>query len=163
MKYNYLKIAEIIKEKRLESGMSQRQLGLVSGISHTEISTIEKGMKMNYSLLMLIKLCEVLDIDFTELLRESGYLEDNTIKKYRVLAQSKKEEYYFIKAKSANEVYKNVLEFIRKNKIFGNDNVGALTFNVVETNEDFTDELDISELLEENLDDEEEEYDVFFV
>ena len=35
MKYNYLKIAEIIKVKRLESGLSKRQLASLVGVSDT--------------------------------------------------------------------------------------------------------------------------------
>lgn len=154
MRYNYLKIAEIIKEKRLESGMSQRQLGEIAGISHTEIGTIEKGMKLNYSLLILIKLCEVLDIDFVELLKTAGYIENNTTKKYKVIAQNKNEETYLVRAKNYQDACKNVYEFIKKNNIFGNKNIGRIRFNVSETDEDISDELDINELFKE--DDEEE-------
>ena len=64
MKYNYLKIAQILKEKRVESGMSQRQLASLVGVSHTEINKIEKGMVINYNLILLIRLCELLDIEF---------------------------------------------------------------------------------------------------
>ena len=154
MRYNYLKIAEIIKEKRLESGMSQRQLGEIAGISHTEIGTIEKGMKLNYSLLILIKLCEVLDIDFVELLKTAGYIENNSTKKYKVIAQNRNEETYLVRAKNYHDACKNVYEFIKRNNIFGNKNIGRIRFNVSETNEDISDELDINELFKEDEEDE---------
>ena len=154
MKYNYLKIAEIIKQKRLESGMSQRQLGEVAGISHTEIGTIEKGMKLNYNLLILIKICEVLDIDFVELLKASGYLENHVIKKYRVIAQNKSEETYLVRAINSHEACKNVYEFIKRNNVFGNKNKGTIRFNITETDEDISDDLDINELFDEDEDEE---------
>ena len=69
------------------------------------------------ALIILIKLCEVLDIDFTELLKTAGYIEDKTIKKYRVIAQNKSEETYFVRARNAHEACKNVFEFIKKNTI----------------------------------------------
>ena len=45
-------------------------------------------------------------------------------------------------------------EFIKKNNIFGNKNIGRIRFNVSETDEDISDELDINELFKEE--DEEE-------
>lgn len=158
MKYNYLKIAEIIKEKRLESGMSQRQLASLVGIGHTEITRIENGMRTNYNMVLLIKICNELDIDFVQLLQTAGYLDNNSLKNYKVKAQCKKEDLFLVKAYTPKEAYKNVYEFIKKNKIFGDYNDELIQFNVCETEENLSDELDISELFE----DENEEYDGIF-
>ena len=52
MKYNYLKLAEILEEKREEKGYSTRELGEIVGVSHAEISRIENGMRPNISKIM---------------------------------------------------------------------------------------------------------------
>ena len=72
MKYNYLKLAEILKEKREEKGYSTRELGEIVGVSHAEISRIENGMRPNFSFLILAKLCNELEIDMMNLLDDAG-------------------------------------------------------------------------------------------
>lgn len=55
MKYNYLELAETLKEKRKEKGISTRNLGEKVGVSHTEISRIENGMRPHFSFVILSK------------------------------------------------------------------------------------------------------------
>lgn len=74
MKNNYVFIATIFRGRRIELGYSKRKLASLVGISDTELSRIEHGERENYNLLTLLKLCEVLRIDFIRLLVASGYL-----------------------------------------------------------------------------------------
>lgn len=77
MKNNYLLLAEVLKRKRIKLGLSQRELGRLSGVSHTEIFRIENGERLEYNLTILLKLCDILGINIIELLIATGYLSKN--------------------------------------------------------------------------------------
>ncbi len=77
MKNNYLLLAEVLKRKRIKLGLSQRELGRLSGVSHTEIFRIENGERLEYNLTILLKLCDTLGINIVELLIATGYLSKN--------------------------------------------------------------------------------------
>ena len=77
MKNNYLLLAEVLKRKRIKLGLSQRELGRLSGVSHTEIFRIENGEILEYNLTILLKLCDTLGINIVELLIATGYLSKN--------------------------------------------------------------------------------------
>lgn len=79
MKNNYAMIAEIFKNRRIELGLSKRKLACLVGISDTELSRIEHGERENYNLITLIKLCDVLDLDFIKLLVAAKYLKHNDV------------------------------------------------------------------------------------
>ena len=74
MKYNYVLLAEILRRMRLFMGYSKRSLAEAVGISHTELTRIENGNRENYNLLTLIKICDVLHIDFIAFLKITNYL-----------------------------------------------------------------------------------------
>ncbi len=74
MKNNYLLLAEVLKRKRIKLGLSQRELGRLSGVSHTEIFRIENGERLEYNLTILLKLCDILGINVIELLIATGYI-----------------------------------------------------------------------------------------
>ena len=74
MKNNYLLLADILKAKRTIFGDSLRRVAGEVGISHTELARIENGNRENFSLLTLVKLCEVLNIDVIKLLMITGYV-----------------------------------------------------------------------------------------
>ena len=74
MKFNYVLLAEILRRMRLFMGYSKRSLAEAVGISHTELTRIENGNRENYNLLTLIKICDVLHIDFIALLKITNYL-----------------------------------------------------------------------------------------
>lgn len=73
-KNNYVLLAEILKMRRIVSGLSLRQLANEVGISHTELARIENGSRSNYNLLTLINICNILGMDFIRLLKITGYL-----------------------------------------------------------------------------------------
>lgn len=66
---------DYLRTKRLEKGMSQRQLAAVSGISNSEISRIEAGDRQNPSPAVLRLLAGALGLPYEELLAEAGYLQ----------------------------------------------------------------------------------------
>lgn len=74
MRNNYLLLAEILKAKRILSGNSLRNVANEVGISHTELARIENGNRENFSLLTLVNLCEVLNVDIVKLLMITGYV-----------------------------------------------------------------------------------------
>lgn len=67
-------IAELIKSKRVELDISQRQLASISGLSNSEISRIEAGQRKSPSPVILLALSAALDIPYDTLMREAGYL-----------------------------------------------------------------------------------------
>ena len=79
MKNNYGFIAEVFRKRRVMLGYSKRKLAAIVGISDTEISRIEHGERENYNLVTLIRMCEVLKIDFIYLLVLAGYLPSDQI------------------------------------------------------------------------------------
>lgn len=57
----FVKIGEIIREKRLDKGLSQTELARMARIKQPDISKIESG-KINITLETLLRLCKILDI-----------------------------------------------------------------------------------------------------
>lgn len=74
MKYNYLLIGEILRNERLKNKYSVRSLARLVGMSDTELSRWENGERINYNLILLIRLCEILKINFIKLLKVCNYL-----------------------------------------------------------------------------------------
>ena len=62
MKFDYLKLAEIIKTRRLEKDISTRKLAEKIGISHAEISRFENGLKPSFYFIPFVKMCKELEI-----------------------------------------------------------------------------------------------------
>ena len=60
MKFDYLKLAEIIKTRRNELGISTRKLAEKIGTSHAEISRFENGEDISLS--NFLKLMRALDL-----------------------------------------------------------------------------------------------------
>ena len=53
----------------------------LTGINHSEVSRIENGLKPKIDIIALIKICEVLDLDFEKLLKVTNYLVDEDYRK----------------------------------------------------------------------------------
>ncbi len=62
----FLKIGKLIREARIEKGLSQRELAFKAGMKQPDISMIEKGKK-NITMETLTCLCKILEIKKLEL------------------------------------------------------------------------------------------------
>lgn len=70
--YNY-GLDRIIKEKRIEKGLSQRELARRCEVNNSLISRIEDAKIAKPNFLVLKKLAEILELDMLELLVVSNY------------------------------------------------------------------------------------------
>ena len=121
MKFDYLKLAEIIKKTRMEKNISTRKLAESIGVSHAEISRFENGLKPNFYFIPFIKLCKELDLDLFVLLKTIG-LYDNDFKNiYIVKITNVNEDYFEIKAENDFDAASKVLEFVINNDIIEMD------------------------------------------
>jgi transcriptional regulator with XRE-family HTH domain len=71
-------IGEYIEQLRIEKGLTQRYLAELSGISNTEISRIEAGKRICPSPAILRALSKALNIEYSELMKTAGYIEEVT-------------------------------------------------------------------------------------
>lgn len=69
-------IANLVKTARKKKGYSARKLAELCNISHTEISNIEKGLRVKPAILTLKGFEKYLDLDYKELARLVGYSEE---------------------------------------------------------------------------------------
>ena len=69
---------EYVKRRRMERGLSQRQLAAMSGVSNSEISRIEAGERQNPSPAVLRAIAKALAVPYEEILAEAGYLDAGT-------------------------------------------------------------------------------------
>ena len=58
----------IIRALRLKRGMTLNQLAVLSGVSKSYISYIERGLQKNPSIIVLKKISEALDVEFIQLI-----------------------------------------------------------------------------------------------
>ena len=77
--YNHLlqHLATNIKTRRKQLDITQEALALDAGIDRAYISQIERGIS-NPSLLVLVKVAEILDVEVVELLANSAELDTKT-------------------------------------------------------------------------------------
>ena len=95
--------SKIIKDIRESKGLSQRKLAKIINISNAELSKIESGERQIPNLVTLISVCELLNINFTELLKETGFLGYKGCKVYEVTVQKVLSKKIKINAKSEEE------------------------------------------------------------
>ncbi len=94
MKNDVVLLASIIKKRRITLGYSLRSLAKEVGISHTELARIENGNRTNFSLVVIARLCEILKLDFINLLTITGYIPSNSqINNYFENYDTDEEEY----------------------------------------------------------------------
>ena len=121
MKFNYYLLGEILKERRKEKGLSKNKLAQYVGISQPEVTRIENGIRTIPNIVTLIYFCEVLDLDFIELLKVTGFVDEKNsimkgnfdMKKYKVNAKKDKELEFIVYADSeekAIEIVQDVLD-----------------------------------------------------
>ena len=151
MKFDYLKLANIIKTRRNEKGISTRKLAEKIGISHAEISRFENGLKPSFYLIPFVKMCEELELDIEDLLIEVGLLSEIEDKKYEVKIKNVNEDYFEIMAKNPREAAIIVTKFVIENGIIELDSSQEIVVDVVEI---FDEEEENSDEIEEEIDEE---------
>ena len=74
MKYDCSLMGYLLKHERLRKGYSVRSVAMAINISDTELGRIENGFRKSVNLITLIRLCDVLKINFIKLLKVTNYL-----------------------------------------------------------------------------------------
>lgn len=149
MKFDYLKLAEIIKTRRNEKDISTRKLAEKIGVSHAEISRFENGLKPSFYFIPFVKMCKELDLDLMDLLIEVGLLNEPTDKKYEVKVSNVNEDFFEIEAKNEKEAAIIVAKFVIENEIIELNPNKKIDIEVEENDEEY----------EEDLEDDDEELD----
>lgn len=138
MKFNYLELANTIKERRLEKGISTRKLAEKIGISHAEISRFENGLKPNFYFIPFIKLCKELELDLYNLLDDVGLYENAEEKLFYVMFKSKEERIFKIHAKNDGHALRIAFDFVMENNLIEIDETSEnMLVAVVENPDDF--------------------------
>lgn len=102
---------DYIRKLRKKRKLTIRQLDLYSGVSHSYISQIERGIRGIPKPDILKKLSGPLNVDYADLMKAAGYIEDTSFtkesntKKYDYTAQILKEmvEHYQIDLKDERQ------------------------------------------------------------
>ncbi|MBU3109349.1 helix-turn-helix domain-containing protein [Clostridium gasigenes] len=68
-------LANNLIEIRKNNKLSQKELSILSGVSRSYISEIEKGIYKNISIVILCSICKVVNITPNELIPEHLYTE----------------------------------------------------------------------------------------
>lgn len=66
-------LATIIKESRIKKGISQRELSRRSGVDNKTIAKIELGERKKPTIVTLLKISVILDLNIYEILTVAGY------------------------------------------------------------------------------------------
>lgn len=142
MKYDYLKLAEVLKERREELEISTRDLAYQVGVSHTEISRIENGMRPHFSFVILAKLCKVLKIDMINLIDLINLWEVDDNKIFYVMFKQEEEKIYKVHARSEGEAIRIAFGFVEDNNLIDfSKSKKDLMIGAVENIEDFNKEI----------------------
>lgn len=70
-------LADILIGAREDNGYSLRQLAHLTGVSHSEISKLEKAMRKNPNPRILKKLTDKLNLNYEEVLEAVGYIKSD--------------------------------------------------------------------------------------
>ena len=109
-----------IKEKRVEKGMSQRELAIASNMSNAEISRIESGLRKQPSGDVLKNIASALHIPCEELFAAAGYIEATNIAKIPVHPDPaiNENQYLCVSDLTAEEIadVKKYIEFLKSKR-----------------------------------------------
>ena len=140
MEYNYTKLANIIKNARIKKGITQRQLGEMIGLSHTEIVRFENGLKPSISTVPFIKMCQVLDLDLIDLVTDVGLYELKEDKLFYVMFKNKNTNIFKVHAKNEIEAVKIAVDIVCENELIELDkSLKNVLIGCAENLEDFDD------------------------
>ncbi len=120
MRFNYYLLGEILRERRIELGLSKNKLAQYVGISQPEVTRIENGTRTVPNIITLIYMCEVLGLNFINLLKITGYVDRKNLimkgnfdmKKYKVNAKKDKEIEFIVYADDEEKAIKIVEEVL---------------------------------------------------
>lgn len=120
MRFNYYLLGEILRERRIELGLSKNKLAQYVGISQPEVTRIENGTRTVPNIITLIYMCEVLGLDFINLLKITGYVDRKNLimkgnfdmKKYKVNAKKDKEIEFIVYADDEEKAIRIVEEVL---------------------------------------------------
>ena len=109
-----------MRERRIELGLSKNKLAQYVGISQPEVTRIENGTRTVPNIITLIYMCEVLGLDFINLLKITGYVDRKNLimkgnfdmKKYKVNAKKDKEIEFIVYADDEEKAIKIVEEVL---------------------------------------------------
>lgn len=123
MNFNSMLLGKILMNRRKEFQISRNQLARYIGISATELARIERGERQIPNLVTLIKLCEILRIDFIDLLLETGFLDvknsSYNSKRYKAVVQNIQESSFEIVAENDEIAMEKVEKLINNEKDYG--------------------------------------------
>ena len=136
MKYDYLELGNKIKFYREMKGYSTRKLGEKVGISHSEISRLENGLKANIGVYTLAKICKELGLNMQYLLESVGLCDEIEDKLFYVLVRSKNLNLFKINAKTEEEALINSMDFILENHLIELDENEENIDIIIEENEE---------------------------
>lgn len=142
MKKDYLIVAEILKNRRIEKGLTLRQLDVCTGISYAEISKIERGERENINIRNLIKLCKFLEIDFIRLLEVAGYFDEEVRKIYEVNVTKTTEKVYKVSAENEEKALEIITNYVFDNRILELNEDDKIDFTAEEIDEEFDEEYE---------------------
>jgi len=126
MRFNYVMLGYILKQKRVDKGLSKNKLAQLVGISQPEVTRIENGIRTVPNILTLINMCEILDIDFINLLKVTGFVDRKNLlekgfydmKIYKVTAKKTKEIELEVEAENEENAMEIVQDFIDSVDVF---------------------------------------------
>ena len=120
MRFNYYLLGKILRERRIELGLSKNKLAQYVGISQPEVTRIENGTRTVPNIITLIYMCEVLGLDFINLLKITGYVDRKNLimkgnfdmKKFKVNAKKDKKLEFIVYSESEEQALKIIEEVL---------------------------------------------------
>jgi transcriptional regulator with XRE-family HTH domain len=76
-------LGQIIRNRRKEKDISQKELCKALGLYDSDISKIERGKDI--SLTLLAQIANVLELDMLDVLVDSGYISATSVKKHQII------------------------------------------------------------------------------
>ena len=136
MKYDYLELGNKIRFYREIEGLSTRSLGEKVGVSHSEISRLENGLKANIGVYTLAKICKELKLNMQYVLENVGLCDELEDKLFYILVKGKDLNLFKINAKTEQEALLNSMDFILENDLIEFDENDKSVDIIIEENEE---------------------------
>ncbi len=150
MRFNFYLLGKILKERRIEKGLSKNRLAQYVGISQPEVTRIENGIRTVPNLITLIYMCEILDLDFINLLIITGYVDNKNLKMTRSFDINKNKinikrntELEFIVYARNEKIALKAVQDVLENLDLTDEKINKMSkiiIDVVEEKKDFDDE-----------------------